>query len=210
MQSRIRRYITNAPAIGVLVFSWCVCFFWIMVISISPWDTTPVRPPVGHWQRTVSDFFESGPGPYWVAAVFVGASALSYAWALARTRSVAITSLLFGVTNIAGLIVLTITAILIRQFIQVPSHLTPEDWLYYGDYRRDWFLILTMVVGYASLPIIQPYLARRLTGALSNASGETGSKPLHHKVGLVYSLLILLGLIAICAVAMFLPIFPLF
>lgn len=207
MQSRVRRYITNAPAIGVLVFSWCVCFFWIMVISTSPWDTTPVRPPVSHWQRTVSDFFESGPGPYSVAAVFVAASGLSYAWTLARSRSVMITSLLFGITNIAGLIILTAIGILIRQFIRVPSHPTPEDWLYWGDYSRDWFLNLVTVVGYASLPMVQSHLARRLTRALSSAGSEAASKPFNRKVVFVCTLLVLLSLLVVCGTAMLPPVF---
>jgi hypothetical protein len=116
------------------------------------------------------------------------------------------TSLVYGIINIIGLVALIAISILVQQFIQVPGGLTPEEWQYWGDYRREWFEYLVLVVGFASLPIIQPHLAQWVTRVLSSARGET-AKALSRKVLFASSLLIFLVLVALCGIAVFPPMF---
>jgi hypothetical protein len=117
------------------------------------------------------------------------------------------TSLVYGIINIIGLVALIAISIPVQQFIKVPGRLTPEEWQYWGDYRREWFKYLVLVVGFASLPIIlQPHLAQWVTRVLSSARGET-AKALSHKVLFASSLLIFLVLVALCGIAVFPPMF---
>jgi hypothetical protein len=61
-------------AVGLLLFSWFACYLWIMAMTEgwgAPWDTTSIRPPVGHWQRTINDFFESGVGMFLPTVIFL-------------------------------------------------------------------------------------------------------------------------------------------
>jgi hypothetical protein len=168
--SPIWHHISNVLAVGILVFSWCACYLCIMGLTEgwgAPWDTTSIRPPIGHWQRTINDFFESGIGVYLPTALFLMTSLLLYFLTLARTRAVRTTSLIFGVTNLAALITLLMITIPIIQIflVNVPAHLAPEDWSYWGDFRREWPLTLIALLLFTGLFLIQPYLAHRLTRA---------------------------------------------
>lgn len=161
--------IGNVLAIGVLIFSWFACYLWIMGMTEgwgAPWDTTTIRPPIGHWQRTINDFFESGIGVYLPTAGFLAISLLLYTRTLVRTRAVRTTSLVFGVTNLVALIGLIVIVIPIQIFlIRTPAYLTPENWSYWGDFRREWPLTLIALLLFTGLFLIQPYLAHRLTRA---------------------------------------------
>jgi len=166
--SPIWHHISNVLAVGMLIFSWCACYLCIMGLTEgwgAPWDLTSIRPPIGHWQRTINDFFESGIGVYLPTALFLMTSLLLYFLTLVRTRAVRTTSLIFGITNLAALITLLIITIPIIQMflINVPTHLTPEDWSYWGDFRREWPLTLIALLLFTGLFLIQPYLAHRLT-----------------------------------------------
>ena len=159
--------IGNVLAIGILIFSWFACYLWIMGMTEgwgAPWDTTSIRPPIGHWQRTINDFFESGIGVYLPTAVFLAISLLLYTRTLVRTQAVRTTSLVFGVTNLVALIALIVIVIPIQTFlIRTPAYLTPKDWSYWGDFRREWPLTLIALLLFTGLFLIQPYLAHRLT-----------------------------------------------
>jgi uncharacterized BrkB/YihY/UPF0761 family membrane protein len=179
--SRLLQQVGSVLAIGLLVFSWFACYLCIMGMTEgwgAPWDTAPIRPPIGHWQRSVNDFFESGIGMYLPTAVFLAISLLLYTRTLVRTRAVRTTSLVFGVTNLVALIALIVIVISIQVFlIRTPAHLTPEDWSYWGDFRREWPLTLIALLLFTGLFLIQPYLAHRLRVGLylaKDCSGEEG------------------------------------
>jgi len=157
----------NVLAIGILTFSWFACYLWIMAMTEgwgAPWDTTSIRPPTGHWQRTINDFLESGIGAYLPTVVFLAISLLLYTRTLVHARAVRTTSFAFGVTNLIALIALIVIVIPIQIFlIRTPAYLTPEDWLYWGDFRREWPLTLIALLLFIGLFWTQPYLAHRLT-----------------------------------------------
>ena len=155
--------IAAALAVGLLLFSWLVCYLWMMALTEgwgAPWDTTTIRPPIGHWQRSINDFFESGIGMFLPTVTFLAISLPLYARSLVRTRAVLETSLVFGVTNLAALIGLLLIAIPVQVFlIRTPANLTPADWSYWGDFTREWPLTLIALLWFAGLFVIQPRLA---------------------------------------------------
>lgn len=160
---RIWYSIASVLAVGLLVISWFVCYLWMMALTEgwgAPWDTAPIRPPVGHWQRSINDFFESGIGTVLPSVLFLAISLLLYARSLARTRALLETSLAFGITNLAALIGLLLISIPV-QFIlmQTPANLTPEDWSYWGDFTRAWPLTLIALLWFVGLFAVQPRLA---------------------------------------------------
>lgn len=163
VSSRMWYTIAAVLAVGLLLFSWFFCYLWIMALTEgwgAPWDTTSIRPPVGHWQRSINDFFESGVGMYVPTAVFLAVSLLLYARSLVRTRAVLETSLVFGFTNLAAMIGLVLVVILVQiLLIRTPSNLTPADWSYWGDFTREWPLTVIALLWFAGLFMIQPRLA---------------------------------------------------
>lgn len=67
----------------------------------------------------------------------------------------------FGITNLVTLVALIAIVVPIQiLLIRTPVHLTPEDWSYWGDFRREWPLTVVALVLFASLFLIQPRLAR--------------------------------------------------
>ncbi len=164
--SRPLNHIATALAIGLLLFSWFACYLWIMMLTEgwgAPWDTTSIRPPIGHWQRSINDFFEAGIGVYLPTAIFLGASALMYGRTLLQTRDLLMTSLVYGFSNLAALLALLALILPIQLFLMpTPAYLTPADWSYWGDFRREWPLTLLAFVLFAGLIVAQPILVRRL------------------------------------------------
>ncbi|MGB1253006.1 MAG: hypothetical protein ACPG8W_20490 [Candidatus Promineifilaceae bacterium] len=161
--SKRQRYFTNVFAVGFLLFSWFVCYLWVMGLTEgwgAPWDIAPVRPPAGHWQRSINDYFESGAGMYLPTVLFLGVSLISYATSLARARAISNVSLIFGVTNLMALMLFMLVTIPIQTFmLQTPDHLTPDQWQYWGDFTREWPLTLISLVIFVGLIVLQ----RRLT-----------------------------------------------
>jgi hypothetical protein len=166
VSSRMWYSIGAALAVGLLLFSWFVCYLWMMALTEfwgAPWDLTTIRPPVGHWQRSINDFFESGIGMLLPTIVFLTISLLLYARSLVRTRAVLETSLAFGITNLAAMISLLLIVILVQiLLIRTPSNLTPADWSYWGDFTREWPLTVIALLWFAGLFMIQPHLATLL------------------------------------------------
>ncbi len=167
--SQVLHHIGTALAVSLLIFSWFACFVWITALTEgwgAPWDTAPIRPPLGHWQRTINDFFESGIGVYLPVALFMTTSFLSYGRTVIRTKSVSKTSFAFGGSNLVALAILIVITIPVQLFLmRTPAHLTPEEWSYWGDFRREWPLILMGIILFASLLWKQPYLVSRLDQA---------------------------------------------
>lgn len=162
-------HIGNVLAIGILIFSWFACYLWIMGMTEgwgAPWDTTPIRPPIGHWQRSINDFFESGIGMYLPTAIFLTISLLMYIRTLISTQAIRTASFVFGITNFIALVALIAIVVPIQIFlIHTPTYLTPEDWSYWGGFRREWPLTLMALVLFVSLFLVQPRLVRRLMKA---------------------------------------------
>jgi uncharacterized BrkB/YihY/UPF0761 family membrane protein len=101
---------------------------------------------------------------YLPTVVFLAVSVVSWVRAVIRTRDVRTTSLVFGATNLIALLALMIIALPIQRFlISTPAHLTPEDWSYWGDFRREWPLSLIALMLFIGLFLIQPVVVRRLT-----------------------------------------------
>lgn len=162
------RLIGSLLAVGLLVFSSYVCYLFIMAITevwAVPWDTTAIRPPIGHWQRSINDFFEWGIGAYLPTATFLLISLWLYIRTLIRTQAVRTASFVFGTTNLIALPAVFAIGILVRDFlVRTPAYLTPDDWSYWGDFTRQWPLIVVPLVLLAGLFLAQPYLVRHLTG----------------------------------------------
>lgn len=172
MQARLRslsplwEQVRSVLFVGLLTFSWGALCFWTMLITegwLAPWDAAPIRPPAGHWQRSLNDFFESGVGAYVPTAIFLRISGLLYAYTLNKTQDVGATSLAFGSTNFVALAAVITFGVLIQLFvIGQPTELAPEAWSYWGDYRRQWPLILMAFGVFVGLFSVQPRFARRL------------------------------------------------
>lgn len=165
ISSRPLNHILNALAVGLLLFSWFACYLWIMMLTEgwgAPWDTTSIRPPIGHWQRSINDFFEWGIGMYLPTAIFLGISVLMYSRTLLQTRDLLTTSFVYGLSNLAALLALLALVLPIQLFLmRTPAYLTPADWSYWGDFRREWPLTLLALLLFAGLIVVQPILVRR-------------------------------------------------
>lgn len=163
--SRSVEHICSGLTVGLLILSWFACYLWIMGLTEgwgAPWDVAPVRPPTGHWQRTVNDFFESGIGSILPTAIFLISQGVLYLHTVIRVKEVRSPSLVFGLTNLLAMISLLIVAILMQTFlIRTPAHLTPEEWSYWGDFRREWPLSVVALGLYVGLLWIQPRMTDR-------------------------------------------------
>jgi TRAP-type C4-dicarboxylate transport system permease large subunit len=176
----MKNLFAGGVAVGILVLSWYICYVWIMALTEgwgAPWDTAPIRPPAGDWQRTLNDFFESAPGMYLPTFVFLGTSGLLFLLTVVRTQVFRVTSFIFGSTNLIAFAVLMTLIIPMQIFlIKTPAHLTPQDWSYWGDFTREWPLSLTALIVFAGLFIVQPrltgYLARRTSNQASGGSAH--------------------------------------
>lgn len=174
--SRPLQLVITLLAIGLLIFSWLTCYTWTMLITEgwgAPWDTAPLRPPDGYWQRSINDFFESGIGMYLPTAIFLAISVLLYVRALLYTRDIGTTSFIFGVTNLVAMLVLMVIVALMNTFlVRTPANLTPQDWSYWGDLRREWPLTLVALVWFSGLFVVQS----RLSSRLAKNSASTGQE----------------------------------
>jgi len=163
--TRMLRIAVDLLAVGLLVLSWFACYLWLMALTEgwgAPWDTTSVRPPPGHWQRRINDFFESDVGMVLPTVIFLTLSVASYLRTLMRTRHLTITSSVFALSNLFALIfLLAITIPVQATLIHTPAHLTPDDWSYWGDFRREWPLILIALLLSGGLLLLQPAGVRR-------------------------------------------------
>ena len=149
----------------MLAISWIVLFYFLLALTEgwgAPWDTSPIRPPEGYWQRTLNDFFERGIGAY-LPALLVCALAIWLFWrTLQRTHHLMVTAWVYATTNLAGLVLFVIITIPIVIVVQrVPGSLTPADWAYYGDFRREWPLTVVSIIAFATLFRLQPYLVQQ-------------------------------------------------
>lgn len=146
---------------GFLLLSWVPLFVFLMALTEgwgAPWDTTPIRPPVGHWQRTLNDFFESGIGAYLPASIFFCAHFLICSHKV-RTEELHIIPWALGTTNLLALFALFIVVPIAQSFIpDLPAHLTPDDWAYWGDFRREWPVALAVLLWFIGVVLLQPKL----------------------------------------------------
>ncbi|MCK4450681.1 MAG: hypothetical protein KAX26_08830 [Anaerolineae bacterium] len=108
----------------LLLATWYILYIWVAAMTegwLVPWDTVPGRPPVGDWQRTVNDFFETRPGAVLPAAIVIGISALLFLIRVVRERNKTFLPLGFAATNLLFSIADTI--------LVIPVHRLPDLWL---------------------------------------------------------------------------------
>lgn len=146
---------------GFLLLSWLPLFLFLMLLTEgwgAPWDTTAIRPPVGHWQRTLNDFFEFGIGAYLPTLIFFCAHFLICSHKV-RTEELHIIPWALGSTNLLALFALLIVITIPIAFIpDVPAHLTPADWESWGDFRREWPVSLAILLWFIGVVVWQPKL----------------------------------------------------
>lgn len=166
LASEIQTQVKNIFLIGTVIFSWFLCYLSIIGMTEgwgAPWDIAPVRPPLGHWQRTINDFFESGTGAYLPTAIFLLASVCIYIFMLIRIQSLHTVSVIVSFSNIAALTAMLVIGLLFQSlFIDIPAHLTTSDWLYYGDFQREWPLSLMALLIFTALLWFQLFMAKIL------------------------------------------------
>ena len=138
--------LTLAGGALLLLLTWCLAWVWCMAMTegwLAPWDTAPVRPPLGTWTRAINDYFETSPGAYLPATLFVGANALWLAVCLRRATNKSWLLFVFAITNFIFVIVATFGAIL--------AHQLPDLWLpqprplFDFGFHRTWPAIVTTV-----------------------------------------------------------------
>lgn len=160
-------------AIGWMLLSWVPLFLFLMAFTEgrgAPWDTSPIRPPVGHWQRTLNDFFESGSGVYLPTMIFFCTNLLLYSHKV-RTEEIHIVSWAFAITNLMALSAFFIVVLIASAFIpDAPAHLTPDDWAYWGDFRRGWPVLLAALLWFIGVVIWQPKLVDIVSERIRQAS----------------------------------------
>ncbi len=126
-----------------LVVSWLILSagtYVILSLLSNPWiDDMAYIPPVGHWQRTLLDFWLHG-GVFLVIAILVGVNLYQFKQSLKLQQDFAVASAFHTVSNIAGVVGLILIFVLSATLIWSPSGLaayfSPENyWEKYGDYR---------------------------------------------------------------------------
>ncbi len=130
---RIRALASNSglqlgASVLILLFTWWILFIGVgfTTWSLAPYDSTLLEhhPPLGTWQRSMNDFFESPPGSYLPSTLVVGASVLLVVVALYRATGTSFECakmiLAFAASNILGSI-----ALFLVFFADLPLNLTP-------------------------------------------------------------------------------------
>lgn len=152
--------------ISLLLFSWLFLYFFLLGLTegrAALWDIAPVRPPVGNWQRTLNDFFESGIGAYLPAMIFLCINFFFYGRTVLK-KGIYLASWVFGFTNLLALIALFIVLLISLAFIpDVPGHLTSDDWAYWGDFKRAWPSLLGTFLWFIAVVTWQPTLVDRVS-----------------------------------------------
>lgn len=141
--------IKNVVFVGgvcALIGVWYLCWVWLAALTeglLVPWDTTPMRPALGTWERTVNDFFENPPGAYLPATLFVLANVLLFTSQLKRGAPTTGLPLMFALTNVVFLLVSTL--------LTIAAHQLPELWLHQprpvfdAGYHQTWPAIVVMI-----------------------------------------------------------------
>ncbi len=127
----------------LLIVSWIILSalaYIILTLLSNPWmDDMAYIPPIGHWQRTLLDFWQHG-GVFLVIAMLIGINLYHFKQSLELGRDFSMASTFHVVANIAGAVGLFLIFALSATLIWYPSGLAayfpPENyWEKYGDYR---------------------------------------------------------------------------
>jgi hypothetical protein len=110
---------------GIILLSgtWYALFRFIAGVTegwLAPWDTWP-HPPLGTWERTVNDFFETYPGAFLPSSAVILASAALFVLRMTRSEDKVLLPWLFAVTNLLFIVVDAVLAIF--------AHQLPNLWL---------------------------------------------------------------------------------
>ncbi|MHB0870779.1 MAG: hypothetical protein ACYC5J_15210 [Chloroflexota bacterium] len=166
----IPRWAPLVPGLATLVTSWYFMFFLILLLMhgfLVPWDMQGgLRPPKGTWDRELNDFFNAGVGEYLPSWIVPGIDAILLTVKMVRSRNAnhrAWLPLLFGVTNVAFLLMMTLSVVL---FHDVASLWLPgSDSVRDPGYHRTWpviaitsslLLVLYLWQGHATPGFLRP------------------------------------------------------
>ncbi len=139
--------------IAILITCWCIwsiAAYRVLSFLANPWlDNMPYIPPVGHWQRTMLDFWLHG-GTHLVVAALLGINLYQFKQSLDKNSSFAKPVIFHAVTSIAGilgLLALLISAVAFAASSGITDHLPQNNyWEKYSDYRvRIPFLVIFLV-----------------------------------------------------------------
>lgn len=154
MQTHLLLRFTNAAKMLIHIVglvslgaTWYTCWMWFALITegwLVPWDTTPMRPPVGTRERTINDFFEIPPGAYLPATLFLATNVALFAMRFRSATNKTWLPLLFAMTNVIFLGTAILFGILAR--------VSPDLWLSQPrppldvGFHRTWFAILIIAI----------------------------------------------------------------
>ncbi len=133
----------KAISTGLIVASWYIwsrAAYAILFLLSNPWmDDMAYIPPVGHWQRTLLDFWLHG-GVFLVIVIPIGINLYHFKQSLMICQDFAVASAFHTASNIVGVMGLILIFVLGATLIWSPSglaaHFAPENyWEKYGDYR---------------------------------------------------------------------------
>ncbi len=152
----------NLPEIGtfsfgtiILVGTWFFLFTAIAGITeglLVPWDTTPIRPPIGDWQRTINDFFEAGIGAVLPSIIFVYGSLGIFLWRLRKEIQKDQLPYLFAFSNFVFFLVLVFSVIVGWK---IPKLWLSDELFLENGFHKTWVSILIVFTGYISLFWVQ-------------------------------------------------------
>lgn len=138
----------------LLTATWLGSWIWFVTVTeglLVPWDTIPIRPPVGTLERTINDFFEVPPGAYSLAVLFLALDAVLFIIRLWNAASKTWLPLIFAITNALFLL---ITTVLISWARALTDLWLPYPLLGVG-FGRNGLAILGTIVSTGTLLIIQ-------------------------------------------------------
>ncbi|MGB0389235.1 MAG: hypothetical protein ACPGWR_30800 [Ardenticatenaceae bacterium] len=88
-----------------------------------------------------------------------------------RTKGLVIGSSALAITNLMALSAFFIVVLIASAFIpDAPAHLTPDDWAYWGDFRRGWPVLLAALLWFIGVVIWQPKLVDIVSERIRQAS----------------------------------------
>ncbi len=159
---RIRRstgaLVSLAPCVILLAATWYFLFIVIAAMTeslLAPWDLVYVgdRPPLGDWNRAVSDYFEGSPGSLLPSVIVVASSAALF---VSRARRVAQRDRLAAVFAAMNLLSLPLSLVLMNlgyglSYLVFPQPQVPFD----VGFHRTAFPAAAVALAFAALLVAQ-------------------------------------------------------
>jgi hypothetical protein len=155
-----------------LLASWLLLFAWIVLTTesfLAPWDLSANRMPIGTWQRTLNDFFESFPGSIVPATITTLASICIFIYRNLRVTNRHVLPISFAFTNI---VCIAISIFLTFFAIRIPSLWLPLRYRLDEGYERSWITIVVIATLLLILLFVQvkDYIHKRVVNILMQDS----------------------------------------